>query len=345
MPTKLYRDELTPQMRDYDRFDDPSQRNYQPYLMFAHQTDFSSPTINTDRSGFRISRGPGDQRASTGGHVPPGPVRVLSGGSTTLGIGATSDANTLASLLWTRYAPSRPWLNHGARCYNATQELLQFTLYRHLLPEIDEVVIVSGLNDLMVGRFPEWQQGEHGAFFFCGEYFEQMDELRERNRRSSKIFGRRAETARTIATHDDVRRDLPRVVDAAADLTLRQLDLWRRVAGPDTKITYVLQPMALWMRDTHAPEEKLLFDEIDRVSKLGTWDELYGDISTREVARALADALAVGCEKRGVRFHDLNPPVAAAMGAHDWVFVDRAHYTDKGHHLVARVLASDLGLS
>lgn len=341
----LHRDRLTPQMREYDSFNDPGQMNHQPYLMYFHRPNFTSPTINTDRSGFRISHGPDGERASASGHVPQGPVRVLTGSSTALGLGATSDAHTLASLLWSRYAPAGPWLNFAGRCYNSTQETLLFTLYRHLLPEIDEVVIFSGLNDLTVGRLPEWQQGDHGAFFFCGEYFEAMDELRERNRKSSKLFGRRAERAQTIATHQDVRRDIGKVIDAAADLTLRHLDTWRRVAGPETRISYVLQPMALWMRDTRSPEEKLLFEEIDRISKLGTWKELYGDISTREVSRAFADALRVGCEKKNVRFFDLNPAVAEASDPQEWLFVDRAHYTDHGHDLVARVLAERLELS
>jgi hypothetical protein len=38
--------------------------------------------------------------------------------------------------------------------------MLLFTLYRHLLPEIDEVVVFSGLNDLTLSRLPEWQQGD-----------------------------------------------------------------------------------------------------------------------------------------------------------------------------------------
>ncbi|GLU49807.1 SGNH/GDSL hydrolase family protein [Nocardiopsis ansamitocini] len=341
----LHRDELTPQMREYDRFEDPSQRNYQPYLMYFHRANYSSPTVNTDRSGFRISVGPNGEQASASGNVPPGPVRVLTGSSTAMGFGTTSDAHTLTSRLWSRYAPSAPWLNFAGRCYNSTQEMLLFTLYRHQLPEIDEVVLFSGLNDLTVGRLPEWQQGDNGAFFFCGEYFEQMDDLRKRNRKSSKIFGRRSEQTQTIATHDEVQRDISKVVDAAAELTLRHLDTWRRVAGPQTRISYVFQPMSLWMRNVHAPEEQLLFDEIDRISKMGTWEELYGDISTKEVSRAFADAVRVGCEKKDVRFFDLNPVVAEAMGEKDWIFVDRAHYTDKGNDLVARILAEELGLS
>jgi hypothetical protein len=342
---KLHRDELTPQFQEYARFDDRGETRYLPYLMYFHRADYKSPTINTDQAGFRISHGPGGERASAGGHVPAGPVRVLSGSSTVLGIGATSDATTLASRLWSRHAPAGPWLNFGGRCYNSTQELLLFLLYRHRLPEIDEIVVFSGLNDLIVGRLPEWLQGDQGAFWYCGEYFEQMEELRQRNRKASTVFGRREAKRPTIATHDEVRRDIPTVIESAAELTLRRLDVWRLLAGPQTRVSYVLQPMALWMREVHAPQEKLLFDEIDRISTLGTWQNLYGDISTVQVARAFSELLRAGCEKRDVRYFDLNPIVADAITEQDWIFVDRAHYTDYGTDLVAGVMADTLGLS
>ncbi|MER5768947.1 SGNH/GDSL hydrolase family protein [Streptomyces sp. NPDC001985] len=342
---KLHRDELTPQLQEYAKFNDPAETRYQPYLMYYHRTDYRSAVINTDRAGFRISRGPNGEIASPAGQLPAGPVRIFSGSSSVLGIGSTSDATTIPSLLWRKHAPSAPWLNFGGRCYNSTQELLLFTLYRHLLPEIDEIVIFSGLNDLTVGRFPEWQQGDHGAFFFCGEYFDKMEEIREANRKPAKLLGRRSERRRTFSTPDEARRDIPRVIDAAADLTLRHLDTWRRLAGPQVRLTYVLQPMSLWVRDRHAPQERLLFDEIDRISKLGTWDELYGDISTPEVARAFGEQVSAGCEKLGVRYFDLNPVVADAITEKDWLYVSRPHFTDFGCDLVARLTAETLGLS
>jgi hypothetical protein len=341
---KLKRYELTPQMRDYDAMKDPGERRYVPYLMYFHRADFASPAVNTDRSGFRISAGPDGTKASAAGYIPPGPVRILAGGSTALGVGASSDSTTLASLLWSRYSPSAPWLNFASYCFNPTQEALLFTLYRHLLGDIEEIVIFSGINAVMVARLPEWQQGDHGAFFFCGEYFEKMEELREQNRKGHRFFGRRAGAAATVATLDDVRCDIPTVIGSAAEMTLRQLDVWRRMAGPDTRISYVLQPMTRWMRYTPAPEEALLFEENDRMSELGPWEEVYGNIATTEFGQAYATALRAGCEKQGVRFFDLNPIVAEVATERDWMFVDRVHYSDTGHDIVARVTASALEL-
>jgi hypothetical protein len=344
---KLKRYELTPQMRDYDEWNDPGQRRYVPYLMYFQRANYSSRTVNTDQSGFRITTGPGGLKASAGGYIPPGPVRILAGGSTALGVGATSDSSTLASLLWSRYAPAAPWLNFGSYFFNPTQEALLFALYRHLLGDISEIVIFSGVNAIMMARLPEWQQGDHGAFFFCGEYFEKMEELRDRNRKDAKIFGRRTESAAgtpAIATFDDVRRDITEVISSAAELTLRQLGIWRSMAGPDVRISYVLQPMSRWMRQTSTPEERILFEERDRISGQGVWEELYGDIGTPGVAQAFAAVLRVGCEKQGIRFFNLNPVVAAATSEQDWLFVDRVHYNDVGHDIVAHIMARALEL-
>jgi hypothetical protein len=173
-----------------------------------------------------------------------------------------------------------------------------------------------------------------------------MEELRAAHRKAAKGRGWRSSAARpTIATHDDVRRDIPTVIDSAAELTLRHLDTWQLLAGPNTRVSYVLQPMSLWMRDVPAPQEKLLFDEIDRISTLGTWEALYGDISTKEVSLAFSEKVRAGCEKRSIPYYNLNPVVADATSSDDWLFVDRAHYTDKGTDIVAGILADTLKLS
>lgn len=339
---KLHRDELTPQMQEYARFDDRGETRYLPYLMYFHRAGYTSAALNTDRAGFRYTHGPEGQRAAVADEPAEGPVRILSGSSTVMGIGAGSDAATLASRLWSKHAPSRPWLNFGGRCYNSTQEVLLFMLHRHLLPEVDEVVVFSGLNDLTVARLPEWQQGDHGAFWFCGEFFDAMEDVRIRNRQDG---AKRVKRRRTVSWHNEARRDIPTVIDSAANLTLRHLETWRLLAGPKARITYVLQPMALWVREVPSPQERLLFDEIDRISKFGSWEALYGDISTQEVAAAFSQRLRTGCAERGIRYFDLNPVLAQAVTEKDWIFVDRAHYTDYGSDLVAEITASTLGLN
>src|SRR5438094_968360 len=111
---QLQRHALTPQMLQYDDFDDRAATRYVPYLMYFHRAGYTSEVVNTDRLGFRFTEG-GNRRISARGEVPAGPVRVFAGSSTAFGIGATCDAATIPSRLWTKYAPSHPWLNFGGR--------------------------------------------------------------------------------------------------------------------------------------------------------------------------------------------------------------------------------------
>jgi hypothetical protein len=331
-------------MLGYDVFDDRGETRWLPYLMYFHRAGFRSDVINTDTYGFRYSHGPDGLRASVGSDVPHGPVRLLAGSSTPFGIGATGDAATLASRLWSAPGtPGVPWLNFSGRSFNSAQELLLFTLYRHLLPaRIDHIVVFSGLNDLALARLPRAQRGDHGGFFNCGEYFDAMEKLREPHRKQRTGLGLRGKR-RTEESPAEPVPPLAERIDFAVELTSRHLQAWRLLAAETgARITYVLQPLATWIRQDHAPQEKLVFAELDARSNF--WG-LYGDIATVEAARTYADRLGQACAKQGIGFFDINPRLAEVVTAADWLFVDRAHFTDHGNDVVAGVLTEALDLA
>ncbi len=335
---------LTPQMLRYaEKFDDRGEIRWLPYLMYFHPVAHHSDVVNTDKIGFRFSHG-ATERASVGEQLPPGPVRLLAGSSTAFGIGATRDAATLPSRLWSDHAPSNPWLNFAGRSHNSTQELLLFALYRHLLPQVEEIVIFSGFNNLGLARLPRSQRGDHGAFFNCGEYFQQMDQLRARHRRAASGRGRfSARRSADPVVENSAATELDEQISYASELTIRHLESWRLLtAATGTKISFVLQPLASWVRAHPAPQEKLLFAELDEISHFG---QVYGDIASMESGRRYAEALRRGCEKIGVRFLDMSPVLADAVSPRSWLFVDRIHFTDEGHDVVAGLLADILDLS
>ncbi|MFL6139744.1 MAG: SGNH/GDSL hydrolase family protein [Frankiaceae bacterium] len=342
------RAELTPQMREYaEKFDDRGEIRWLPYLMYFHATNHRSEVVNTDALGFRIAHGPAGEQASAGGSVPAGPVRLMAGSSTVLGIGATSDAATLPSRLWSKHAPATPWLNFGGRSHNSTQELLLFTLYRHLLPKVDHIVLLSGFNDLGLSRLPASLQGDHGAFFNCVEHFEAMAALSDRHRARRKKpsralgVGTRRSSVPT-APVDEAVPELPEQIAHAVELTTRHLATWRLLAdGMGARLTYALQPLATWVRDEPAPQERRLFAELDAIADFG---RAYGDIASRESGRRYSAALRDGCARIGVPFLDMNDVLADAIGSDDWLFVDRIHFTDDGYDLVAGLLAEALDL-
>ncbi|GGY75899.1 Inducer of phenazine A [Streptomyces nitrosporeus] len=346
MPTPpSHRERLTPQMLRYaEKFDDRGEIRWLPYLMYFHAAGHTSGTVNTDQLGFRFSEGPDGQRASAGRPPAGGPVRLIAGSSTVFGIGASADAHTLASRLWAKHAPSTPWLNFGGRSFNSAQELLLFTFYRHLLPQVDEIVLFSGFNNLGLARLPRWMQGDEGAFFNGHDYFAQVEAAKEQQRRASsgrRLLGRRP--AGQESGRDETVPDLEDQIAQAVDRTVRHLDNWKLLArGTGAKLTYVLQPLAPWVRERPAPQEKLLFDELDGLADFG---KAYGDICTIESGRRYADRLREGCAGIGVDFVDLNPLLGEALAADEWLFVDRIHFTDEGHDTVAALLSDVLGLN
>lgn len=339
-----HRAALTPQMFQYaEKFDDRGEIRWLPYLMYFHAPGHRSEVVNTDRLGFRLSEGQG-RRASVGGQVPEGPVRLIAGSSTVFGIGASHDAHTLASRLWDRHAPALPWLNFGGRSFNSAQELLLFVLYRHLVPRVEEIVLFTGFNNLGLARLPHWMQGDSGAFFNGHEYFEQVREPRARRRRAAGLSRRSAR--RSSQPSPDVDQSVPDLagqLDRAVDLTLRHLDTWKLLAqGLGARLTFVLQPLAPWVREQPAHQEQLLFQELDEIAD---FSRAYGDICTIEAGRRYADLLGSGCQKLGVPFLDMNPVLGAAISPDDWIFVDRIHFTDHGHDIVSGLLAEQLSLS
>jgi hypothetical protein len=227
-------------------------------------------------------------------------------------VGATGDAATISARLWNAHAPRLPWLNIAGQSHNSAQELMLFTLFLHELPPVEDIVLVSGVNNLVLSRLPEEKQGRHGAFFDCGPA-------------------------------PDVVPPPERRVAHATELTLRHLGAWKTLAdGLGARLAFVLQPLAPWVREEPLPREKLLFEELDEVSN---FRRFHNDISTMAVGRAYADRLAAGCAGLHVPFLDMNVALADVAGPEDWLFIDRVHCTDLGYDLVARQLADRLDLA
>jgi hypothetical protein len=324
--------ELTPHMVNYrDAFSDTGSINWLPYLMFFHPFNHSSETVCTDSLGFRYSEALG-RRYSVDDGDRRLPARLLAGSSTVFGIGASADRHTLSSRLTENDERPEPWINFGGRSYNSTQELILFTLYRHLLPPIREIVLFSGFNNLGLAQLPQQIRGENGAFFLCRNFFDALS--LERPSRFGSWFRREKPF---LSGH---RSNLTEQIAYAANLTVRHLAVWRALAlDMGATLTFVLQPLANWVRPVGCREETRLFAELE---KLGAFADTYGDILTPKCHSAYAAIIRDGAEALGVRFVDLSPLLADRADAQQWLFVDRIHFTDDGHDFVARVLLETL---
>ncbi len=348
---EVYR--LTPQIREYDEFMYLGAQ-WLPYTMFFHHKNYRSDVVNTDGLGFRYSTFGDGERVSVS-DLPAGrPVNLLVGGSTTLGTGATSDAHTVASRLaaWT----GEPWLNFGGRGYNAVQEVLLYLMHQHRFSQINNVVVLSGINTLALEGQPDELASDHGRYYYSFEYQHYMnkynDDLkRRRNTYASELDGREKsflsryinklladENPADLVITDDETNTGARV-ERAAWVVSNALKQWKQLlSGTEAKLSFVLQPMSFWTRDKLAPDEEEIFHAIDSCPN-NFW-RLFGKILGKEIHAPFADGIQEVCKSNKIRFADMNALLKTSPIIDEYLFVDRVHFNDKGYEEVASLIAS-----
>jgi hypothetical protein len=320
---------IAPQMLAYrEQFHTDNDVDWLPYLMFFHPKGYRSAVVSTDDEGFRFSRRRQEAYSVASASRLPS-ARLLAGNSVAFGIGASSDSATIASRLMSHDEREPPWLNFGGRAFNSTQELILITLYRHLLPKIEEIVLLSGANNLLLARLPEAYIREHGAFYNCGGFFSAREERSVKGRLS--LFGK---PKKTFPSDND--RSLEQRIAFAAELTLRHLDGWRAIANDlGAKFTYVLQPMSGWVRDKACKTEEALFGELAQLRRYTT---ISADILRAEVCARYSALLEAGARQKGISFVNLSPVLRARAGEEQWLFIDHTHLTDEGYDLAAQLI-------
>lgn len=134
----------SPLQQDYQRFLLLGSRRA-PLTVHVHESGYRSGTINTDALGLRYSHCAG-KRFSAAERGGASRINLLVGGSTALGIGASSDEHTVASHL--SMLTGEVWLSLAGCGLNASQELMMFLTHQHRLGQLGHVVVLSGLNSL-----------------------------------------------------------------------------------------------------------------------------------------------------------------------------------------------------
>ncbi|WHM40037.1 SGNH/GDSL hydrolase family protein [Streptomyces sp. BPTC-684] len=336
---------LTPHMRHYEEFATGDIR-WLPYVMFFNRPDFRSPVVNTDAGGFRLSTD-GSGSFSLKGRLPEGEVSVLLGASPAFGFGATSDAATLSSLL-SRGPSSASWLNLAAPAFNSAQEVLIFLMHRDLLSDIQDIVVFSGLNNLVVAGLPMAGSG-YGQFFFSGEFFRQLGASDvDQGQQPGWARGRVAQAARRIG-RGGAAEEKPQLADPQERITIalrntaRDLDRLLELAAPTgARVRYVLQPTASWTGKRFTEQERLLIEEND-TERARMWD-LFKQILDPAVHSAYAEQVEAACKQRGVPFLDASRALNASPDRDRWLFLDQTHLTDEGNRVVSGLIQDEFEL-
>lgn len=317
--------QLVPQMKDYDRL---AEKKWLPYLMFFQPPGLKTASFTTDEQGFRGTLDQGKPVAYSRFHAAEQPRGVLLGASTAFGVGAGSDGATLASRL--NGGGGRLWFNYSGRAFNSTQELMIFLL--HLPERVDNVLLFSGVNHLVLSHLSRETSPVYNSFFFQSMFERGMSGESQEGRgglwRLLKGEFRRS-------SEEEQEQSAPRQSESeryenGLACMRRDMRLWallREAMG--FKLHFVFQPVLPWIEKPLAPEEKELFGLTDKLFPEESANGFMEFLVSR-AKRFTDDAKAI-CRAQEVPFLDLN--AGSAFTRPDWLFVDRVHLTDAGYAL------------
>jgi hypothetical protein len=321
---------IVPQMRDYDELG--MRQEWVPHLMYFHPRNVALKSVTTDEFGFR----------NTTGVKPGAPTALLVGGSSVFGIGATSDATTIPSLLnaTTKYN----WRNFGGRAFNSTQEAILVHLSN--TKKIDgPIVVMSGANNLtrslMSGSFSKM----FGAFFHQGLFESQMRSAAVGNRALARqlVAGLRERFGFGKKQHSQDTSNPSHLKTESYDAMLavfeRDCEYINMLAKHNsTSASFVLQPFAPWVQKSLTTQETELFKLLDKEAE--GFSRVLNELAERK--QQYTQDLQTICARTGLKFVDLN--TAPELQKPEWLFVDRVHLTDAGYTAVAKLLVRDLSL-
>jgi hypothetical protein len=316
---------LAPQMETYNRFG--GQVVWCPYLMFGQGKNYRSHVINTDAYGFRLSIG----KSGTVGldDIGEQPCSLIIGNSVALGVGATSDAQTVSSLLSQH---GEQWVNLTGRAYSSWQELIMFLAYRDRLPNIRRVIILSGLNDLYLSFAPRLFDENFGPFFYSDRFSEGLTAVAGR-RTIVKQMLKQFMPRKQRKVDEEAITDRWNRRDTLLAPIRKTLSTWKDLAsGAGFELTYALQPIAPFIDRTASLEERELINYFDSLESHS--NSLAKQVLTKERYDWYRTSLAEICKKNKIAFTDLNEK----FPREGWHFIDRFHLTDKGQQATADLL-------
>jgi|GEM_PF-5414481 len=338
----------------------PMSMEFRPFLMCVHTPDYRSPAVNTDRLGWRVQYAPDGERLDVDRlRDRYAACDVLVGNSTVFGVDATSDHHTTGAHLNRLRVPrdsAVPLISLGIRGSTTQQELLTFLWFRHKLPTIRRVVIVSGVNEPTIVASPEvMHYPDVGAIFgeprFFNAFREQYAEfdgdpaILARNRvheTINRLWNKHEFVRKLLGEYFQVEpSSTPRLpspdprsrLDTLLPWIQACLNTWADLArGAGFHVDYVIQPIIGWTRKPLATMEQTTFsNDLENIPSLRGY-------ANEEFATRYKSRLAAACDAAGIACHDANEWFAQDSVAHLELFTDVCHLTDNGY----RVLAEEL---
>lgn len=339
---------LTPQIRDYDRFMHIG-ATWVPYVMYFHEKNFRSKTINTDSLGFRYSV-QRDAGYSVGSLAKGQKVNLLVGGSTALGVGATADKFTVASYL--SELTGELWLNFSGRGFNSTQEVLLYLVNQTKFSDIGHVIVFSGMNTLALEGIPDEYASEYGRYYYSFEFQHYMNKFNEDMKRKKDSFdaAQRIPVFKRLKDYlfsenpadkiiDDSSVRLDDRIERAATTIITALQQWKLLlAEHSASVSFILQPLSHWCKECLTSEEEAVFHAIE--SCPNNFYRLFSRVLGKEVHQPFFNHIQNMAD--GINCFDMNEMLKTSPVFDQTLFVDRVHFNDLGNRQLAEIMVNNV---
>jgi hypothetical protein len=339
-----------------------------PFVQLIHEPMYRTPSVNTDKLGLR------EQYDAGGAFIDLEQMKskykkcnVLIGGSTAFGVDATTDRHTLGSLLANADIPC---VNLGVRGATSQQELLNFQVFKRLLPAVANVIMFSGINNCSLASLDGTLRYPHFGSMFAEELVKQhlwgdWQEISDRN--IEREYTARYRFSTSIKRKIDYwyansrvfrgglklyygrlkRPDVNQFVDTPmlsfsdrARIVLEHLEndleTWSALSQQlDFRLHYVLQPAISWCAKELTPIELACFNEdCKRFPSMSRY-------ANRNFYLQYSAQISAFCKRFKLHYHDVNTWIDKSYSKED-VFTDVCHLTDNGTRLISATLRERL---
>lgn len=340
----------------------PWQRDYAaqpnlfcPYAMAVAQPNYRSPSLNIDSLGFR------HQSDQAGRLIDLKSARdcyadcmLMLGNSTAFGVSLTRDGRSIGHLFGTMDSPC---VNLSVRGATMQQELAIFLTFKHLLPRLRKIVILTGVCDVSLATQPLdlWSQeagSMHSSDTFIRQFYERAEKLGDRPMRAKSVFLRWAEDqylrsswlqklferrAESAPFENSVSAALFEAnLDDQCILMGNVLQTWgwiKKATGVDIQV--ILQPVVGWTtKPLSTIEEECIRADLERVPAI----PLYAN---RPVYQGVRDFFRLACEQNQLGFSDANTGFDLFHND-ETLFSDICHLTDQGTRRLAEWMSLTL---
>ena len=311
-----------------------------PYAMISNPRNYASPTINTDKYGFRFSLFDG-KKVSIEKIDEYDEINILVGGSTVFGMGCSDDSTTIASNLSKK--SGQIWLNLGIRSGVSFQEYIHLINHIAKAKKINNIVFFSGINDLYKS-FTDTKDTHFDKWFSPHKSEYQPLALSSFSaRRLAYAF------ARSLLSSKSIRSFLPGQFEASQhselnedkifnDLDLmyeRNFKLYRSLSHfVENKVSYFLQPFSYWTNKKYTLEENESRAYLESLQSNSEWPSSRGLLNQPHVNKGFINILDQRSSQNNILFCDTNKFFALEES----LFVDAVHLNDIGSELAADII-------